>query len=1036
MFLKRLIHIFVLQSSSENFNQHINEMNRIFQTVLFLIACSVSINSYSQKSLEAVIGDSLTAFAVRYASVGRINNIKIVENKSRKIITISTNDAFSHIPFRPENVAAVYDMLRRITASRFSGYSIVCQTNSQNIDDLIPNFYRTSAFDNARYFRTGNQGQVLVKNISRPYTILNGLHNKHIALWQSHGWYYNQQEDRWRWQRAKLFHTVEDLFTQAYVLNFLVPMLENAGANVLLPRERDTQTHEVIVDFDISTNQSKYREQNERKKWTVQPGGFGHMKSQYLQGENPFEMGTYRRISVINDDDDLSTAEWQPSIPEKGRYAVYVSYKSLPESAPDAVYSVYHLGGVTQFKVNQTMYGGTWLYLGHFKFDKGRNKNGRVVLTNKSAFNNKIITADAVKFGGGMGNIARSPNPAGSLPNAKSSDVLTDGATPDSVSIIAPRTSAYPRFTEAARYWLQWAGIPDSVYSKTVNKNDYTDDFQSRGNWVNYVAGGSSVIPQSPGMGVPLDMAFAFHTDAGTTMNDSIIGTLGIFTVLSNDKSTYANGASRWAGRDLTDIVQTQIVEDIRASFAPEWTRRGMWNRSYSEARVPEVPTMLLELLSHQNFADMRYGLDPRFQFTVSRAIYKGILKYLSASNGFEYVVQPLPVTAFSTKFVSRNKVELQWEATVDSLETTAKAERYMLYTRIDDNDFDNGVIVNKNKVTVDIKSGRIYSFKVTAINRGGESFPSEILSAYRANNDKAIVLIVNGFDRISGPESFVKSRIIAGFSTQKSIGVPYMSDISFIGEQYDFDRTKKWISDDNAGFGASDTIFETNVIAGNNLDFCYLHGLSIANAGYSFVSSSAAAVAKKHIKPSDYRIINLILGKQKKTFIGNHKREPEFATFPAHMQQWIIDYTNKGGNMLISGAYVGSDMHENGFVKPAERLFVENTLRFRFGGVYTTEVNKIRAISSPYVHLQRSDISYFNYKNKDSYHIESADILEPMGAGAVGVFKYDNNRTSGVAYVGKYRLCVLGFPFETIKYEKDRNKHMEGILNFLNAGN
>ena len=28
-----------------------------------------------------------------------------------------------------------------------------------------------------------------------------------------------------------------------------------------------------------------------------------------------------------------------------------------------------------------------------------------------------------------------------------------------------------------------------------------------------------------------------------------------------------------------------------------------MWNKSYSESRVPEVPTMLLELLSHQNFA-------------------------------------------------------------------------------------------------------------------------------------------------------------------------------------------------------------------------------------------------------------------------------------------------------------------------------------------------------------------------------------------------------------------------------------------------
>ncbi len=59
-----------------------------------------------------------------------------------------------------------------------------------------------------------------------------------------------------------------------------------------------------------------------------------------------------------------------------------------------------------------------------------------------------------------------------------------------------------------------------------------------------------------------------------------------------------------------------------------QWTRRGIWNKPYYEAKGPEVPAMLLELLSHQNFADMRYGLDPQFQFLVCRSIYKGILKY------------------------------------------------------------------------------------------------------------------------------------------------------------------------------------------------------------------------------------------------------------------------------------------------------------------------------------------------------------------------------------------------------------------------
>ena len=52
-----------------------------------------------------------------------------------------------------------------------------------------------------------------------------GLEHRNIALWQSHGYYYEQSLERWEWQRACLFQTVEDMFTQSFVLPFLVPML-------------------------------------------------------------------------------------------------------------------------------------------------------------------------------------------------------------------------------------------------------------------------------------------------------------------------------------------------------------------------------------------------------------------------------------------------------------------------------------------------------------------------------------------------------------------------------------------------------------------------------------------------------------------------------------------------------------------------------------------------------------------------------------------------------------------------------------------
>ena len=77
-----------------------------------------------------------------------------------------------------------------------------------------------------------------------------GLQNRHLSIWASHGRYYSQRDGRWMWQRPYLFCTTEDLFTQSFVVPFLIPMLENAGAIVYSPRERAWQKEEVIVDND------------------------------------------------------------------------------------------------------------------------------------------------------------------------------------------------------------------------------------------------------------------------------------------------------------------------------------------------------------------------------------------------------------------------------------------------------------------------------------------------------------------------------------------------------------------------------------------------------------------------------------------------------------------------------------------------------------------------------------------------------------------------------------------------------------------
>lgn len=211
----------------------------------------------------------------------------------------------------------------------------------------------------------------------------------------------------------------------------------------------------------------------------------------------------------------------------------------------------------------------------------------------------------------------------------------------------------------------------------------------------------------------------------------------------------------------------------------------------------------------------MRLGHDPNFKFTVGRALYKAILQYICSQHGKEYMVQPLPVSHFAIRFgKKKNTLELSWQGKEDPLEPTAKPREYIVYTRIGRGGFDNGVRVSSPFHTVKIESGIVYSFKVTAVNRGGESFPSEILAAYKAKREKGQILIVNGFDRISGP-AVIDTPETVGFDLSQDPGVPYLYDISLCGTQQNFNRKEA-----GKRLGESGEEYEGMKIIGNTFDY------------------------------------------------------------------------------------------------------------------------------------------------------------------------------------------------------------------------
>ncbi len=954
----------------------------------------------------------------------------------QKKIRIFFSKPLSYIPWREDMISRFQSSIQEQLGRGFRDYDIEIITDGHKLPDLVPNKFRQQLpIDSLRFPRHNTSSPAFIMRPHRgPYD--HGLDHKIIALWHSHGWYYESKLDRWEWQRARLHSTVEDILPMSFVLPYLAPMLENAGATVIIPRERDIQTHEVVVDNDFSTGSSEII-LNGIEPDTLKPGF--RWKDTLYANENPFLSGSHLEIAQ----NQTGSVVYLPDIPEDGEYAVYISYARTSGNSDKVKYTIRYSGGKDDVIVNQQMGAGTWIYMGTYFFEQGKHRNTGSVTITADGSGKGIITTDAIRFGGGMGTVARKPDYE-QLPNRWS--LKTAQTTPEEGGTLNPeaftwKLSGKPRYMEAARYYLQYAGMPDSmVYSLNGGKNDYNDDYQSRGEWVNYLMGnpkGPSGHRTVPGLGIPVDLSLAFHTDAGVTPNDSVIGTLAIYSS-DTDEGIFPDGQSKMASRDLCDIVQTQIVTDIRKTFNPAWTRRGLWNKQYSEAYRPNVPAMLLELLSHQNLADMSLGLDPRFRFAVSRAVYKGILKYLAYQGNRDYVVQPLPVDHFAISRMEGKKIKLSWSPLADPLEPTAVPQYYKVYMREGTHGFDQGFRVVDTSLVIELeKYNTLYSFKITALNRGGESFPSEILSAAIAENSAETALVVNAFDRISGP-AIMDGNIFSGLAQFEDQGVPYIRNIGETGAVYDFNRKSLWLDDDSPGWGASYGNMEGKVIPGNTFDYPYIHGKAILAAGMSFISVSDEAFITAENDLKKYAFVDIIYGEEKATpcfhpTASGEQNKFDFTLLTPGMQKKLEKIAVGGGNIFISGAYVGTD--------PVLRKdtvainFAEEVLHYRWrtnhavrkGKIYTTDYAK------PLLH---GPWKFNTDYDPEIYAAESPDAIEPAGSDAICAFRYtENNTSAGIAYRGDYRVVVLGFPFETIADANQRVGFMKQVIDFFRAG-
>ena len=328
---------------------------------------------------------------------------------------------------------------------------------------------------------------------------------------------------------------------------------------------------------------------------------------------------------------------------------------------------------------------------------------------------------------------------------------------------------------------------------------------------------------------------------------------------------------------------------------------------------------------------------------------------------------------------------------------------------------FDNGTVVNTSSFTFDPQPGELYRFRVTALNRGGESFPTETLAACLVSATAPDVLVVNGFTRLSSP-SVVNNATSQGFDLDDDIGVSYGLTAGWNGAQQCFDKSRTGI-EGPGGLGYSGDELAGRFIMGNSFDAAVSHVKAIAATGkYNVVSSSLGAVESGMLPVKPFACVDIAFGLQK----DDGHSLVYYKTFTPSLRKVVADYARNGGRIIVSGAYTGSDMRTDD-----EQNFLASVMKTRFGGSNQVSAdNTVTGLGTTF------DI--IRHHNDKHFAARSVDVLVPAG-GSFCAMKYADDTDAAVAYDGTdYKCFVMGFPFECINNLNTQRLLMKGILEFV----
>ena len=99
---------------------------------------------------------------------------------------------------------------------------------------------------------------------------------------------------------------------------------------------------------------------------------------------------------------------------------------------------------------------------------------------------------------------------------------------------------------------------------------------------------------------------------------------------------------------------------------------------------------------------------------------------------------------------------------------------------------------------------------------------------------------------------------------------------------------------------------------------------------------------------------------------------------FPKRNKEQIADYCQNGGNILVSGAFVGTDLWDNPYADKADRTWAQNTLKYQWRNNYGAVKGRTQGQLLPPFPSIEGNYEYFNELNSESYVVENPDAIEP----------------------------------------------------------